>query len=192
MVGAGRKDITRLLDDLAASKDAATERLLPLVYDELHGLARHFFERQGPGHTLQPTALVHEAYLKLVGNPDKHWAGRDHFFAVAANAMRQILVDHARRKRASKRGGDRGRVTLDEAISDDIGRDVDYVDLDAALAKLEAMDERKAKVATLRFFGGLTSEAVADMLGVSRQTVAGDWTVARAFLHQELQKAAGA
>jgi RNA polymerase sigma factor (TIGR02999 family) len=189
-VAAESGDITRILERLTEVDGSAAEQLLPVVYDELRALAGSFFERQDPSHTLQPTALVHEAYLRLVRQPDAQWTGRDHFFAVAARAMRQILVDHARRRRAEKRGGQWGRITLDEAISPSVGQQIDFVELDEALGKLSKFDERKAQVVTLRFFGGLTNDAVAHVLGISRTTVADDWRVARAFLARELREGA--
>jgi len=187
-VPAGSGDISRILEQLTEADGSAAEQLLPVVYDELRALAGSFFERQDPAHTLQPTALVHEAYLRLVRQPDAQWTGRDHFFAVAARAMRQILVDHARRRRADKRGGQWGRITLDEAIWPS-GRQIDFVELDDALGKLSEFDERKGQVVTLRFFGGLTNEQVAIVLGISRATVADDWRVARAFLARALREA---
>ncbi len=182
-------EITRILDDLTAGNGSAADRLMPLVYDELKALAASFFRRQEPGHTLQPTALVHEAYLRLVGQPGQQWTGRDHFFAVAAMAMRQVLVDHARRSQRSKRGGDWTRVTLDEALSPSIGPVVDFVELNDALEKLAELDERKCRVVTYRFFGGLTNEAIGGVLGVSRMTVVNDWRVARAWLGAALADA---
>ncbi len=188
MAKADSGEITRILDDLADADPAAAERLLPVVYEELRALAGSFFNRHDAGHTLQPTALVHEAYLRLVDRPAADWSGRDHFFAVAAIAMRQILVDHARRKGADKRGGDWGRVTLDEALSPTTGSEVDLVALEDALMRLGELDERSAEVVTLRFFGGLTNETVASVLGVSRATVSNHWRVARAWLASELRK----
>jgi RNA polymerase sigma factor (TIGR02999 family) len=200
---ADRAEITRLLGELADRKGSAAAELLPLVYDELRALAAGFFQGQGWAHTLQPTALVHEAYLRLAAQESPDWSGRDHFFAVAAKAMRQVLVDHARRKRAEKRGGGAGRgeagaglawqrITLDEAVSASVGREVDFADLEDAIGRLAALDDRKAEVVTLRFFGGLSNEAVAAALGVSRKTVVEDWAVARAWLGRELRRMSGA
>jgi RNA polymerase sigma factor (TIGR02999 family) len=176
----------RLLDQISGGDQAAAGRLLPVVYDELRALAGSFLRAERPDHTLQPTALVHEAYLKLVGQVQVTWANRAHFMAVAASAMRRILADHARRRRAAKRGGGWHEITLDEAVDLDSGRDLDLVDLDEALTKLASLDQRKSRVVELRFFGGLTNPAVAEVLGVSRKTVADDWTVARLWLRREL------
>ena len=177
---------TRLLERLHDSSDSAARELLPLIYDELRALAGNYLGDQRRNHTLQPTALVHEAYMRMARGRDGTWSGRDHFFAVAAMAMRQILIDHARRKGSLKRGGDRQHVTLDEAISPELGSDIDLVRLDEALRRLAEFDERKSQVVTLRFFGGLTGEATARVLGVSRTTVADDWAVARAWLANDL------
>jgi RNA polymerase sigma factor (TIGR02999 family) len=179
--------VTKILDRLDGPDGPAAQELLPLVYEELRRLARAYFDRQGAAHTLQPTALVHEAFMRLADDRGADWSGRDHFFAVAAMAMRQILVDHARRRKARKRGGDWDRVTLEAAVAPS-GTDLDVVDLDEALQRLAAHDPRQARVVTLRFFGGLSNEAVADVLGVSRATVANDWRFARAWLAGELRR----
>jgi RNA polymerase sigma factor (TIGR02999 family) len=184
-------DITRLLGRLGEDDGSVAQALLPLVYDELRALAQSHFARQSPDHTLQATALVHEVYLKLARGTPPAWSGRDHFFAVAAQAMRQVLVDHARRKRAEKREGGRSRVELgDWAVGGDGGNaDVGaLLDLEEALERLAALDPRKAQVVTLRFFGGLTNEAVAEALGIARATVSDDWAFARAWLAKELGK----
>lgn len=180
-------DVTRLLNGLGRSPDATPDRLLPLVYDELRALAQHQLQRERPGHTLQATALVHEAYLRLVDQTRIEFAGRSHFFAIAATMIRRILVDHARGKAAAKRGGQAGRLTLHEdaaAINDDRG--VDLLDLDDALTTLAALSDRQARVVELRFFGGLTVEEAADVLDVSPRTVKDDWRIARAWLRQRL------
>lgn len=187
MANSGQSQLTQILDRLGGPDDSAAQELLPLVYAELRRLAGAYFERQAPSHTLQPTALVHEAYMRLVVDRDSGWNGRDHFFAVAAMAMRQILVDHARRRKADKRGGDWERVTLDAAVAP-AGTELDLVDLDAALARLAEHDPRQARVVTLRFFGGLSNEGVAEVLGISRATVANDWRFARAWLAGELRR----
>lgn len=178
-------DVTRLLVDLQRGADGAADRLVPLVYDELHKLAVHYMRAERGDHTLQPTALVHEAYLRLVDQRNASWQNRSHFFGIAAQAMRRILVDHARRKRAGKReGGD--RVTLDESVAEAPQRSVDLIALDDALNKLASLDPRQARVVELRFFGGLDIEQTAESLGISPATVKRDWTFARAFLQREM------
>lgn len=181
-------DLTQLLARVGAGEAGAVDALFPLVQRELRALAGGFFRRQAADHTLQPTALVHEAYLRLVDQTNPQWKDRAHFFAVAARAMRQILTDHARRKGAAKRGGERRRVALDDQAAIDRGSDVDLLSLDEAMNRLADLDPRKGRVVELRFFGGLTNDDVAAVLGVSRATVADDWTVARAFLRSELSK----
>jgi RNA polymerase sigma factor (TIGR02999 family) len=182
-----RDDVTEVLEQLKAGDSRAADRLLPLVYDEFRALARHYLAQERMNHTLQPTALVHEAYLKLVDQTRVDWQGRSHFFAVAAQAMRRILVDHARSRQREKRGGGRPRVTLDEAVALSPQKDEDVLALDEALEKLAALDARQAKVVELRFFGGMSVEEVAEALGVSKRTVEGDWTFARAWLSRELR-----
>ena len=178
--------VTQLLAGLQDGDPSVAARLLPLVYDDFRALALRHLARERAGHTLQPTALVHEAYLKLVDQTRVNWQGRTHFFAVGAQAMRRILVEHARSRRREKRGGDRQRVELDEGAALAPERGVDLLDLDEALKRLEALDERQARVVELRFFGGLNMEEVAQALGVSKRTAEGDWRMARAWLHREL------
>lgn len=161
---------------------------MPLVYAELRGLAGSFFRKQQPNQTLQPTALVHEAFLRLVDQSNIQWSSRAHFMAVASLAMRQILADHARRRGAAKRGGDWGRLSLDQAVAPSNAAEVDLERLDAALTRLEALDERRHRVVLLRFFGGLTVEDAAAVMNVSVSTVEGDWRAARAWLSMELSK----
>jgi RNA polymerase sigma factor (TIGR02999 family) len=182
------QDMTQLLEQIRLGDAAAAQRLFPLVYDELRALAKSFFQRQHGHQTLQPTALVHDAYLRMVDQTNVKWNDRAHFFAVAARAMRQILIDHARRKKSLKRGGDVHRVAMDEALAVCNESDVALIDLDSALQKLSTLDERKCRVVELRFFAGLTNEETAEVLGISRATVADDWTVARAFLKSELNR----
>jgi RNA polymerase sigma factor (TIGR02999 family) len=160
---------------------------MPLVYEELRHIARRQMRRQRAGHTLQTTALIHEAYLRLVGESDAHWQNRAHFFGVAATAMRHILVDHARSRQAAKRGGAAQRVTLDQAavIS---AQPAELVALDDALRSLAALDPRKSQIVELKYFGGLTVGEIAKVLQVSPETVARDWRLARVWLLRELSK----
>jgi len=166
---------------------ASVDELLPLVYDELRRLARRQVARRGATPTLQPTALVHEAYLKLVGSEGAAWENRAHFFAVAALAMRQVLANHARDRAAEKRGGERERVTLDEGLLAGPGADMDLAALDQALQRLEALDDRQAHIVTLRYFSGMTVEEVAHVLSISTKTVQREWRAARAWLAAALQ-----
>jgi RNA polymerase sigma factor (TIGR02999 family) len=161
---------------------------MPLVYDELRALAESYLRQERPNHTLQATALVHEAYLRLIDQRDVRWKNRAHFFAVAAQAIRRILVDHARGHRRAKRGGDRQRMRLDEDLALLQDRDLDLLTLDEALEKLACLHERQARIVELRFFGGLSLSDVAAFLGVSPRTVDGDWSMARAWLRRELRK----
>jgi len=179
---------TKLLEQIQAGDKDAANKLLPQVYEEFRHLAQFYLRQERPNHTLQPTALVHEAYLKLVDQSRVNWQGRTHFFAVAAQAMRRILVDHARHHLRQKRGGGAQRITLDEAVALSPKREEDVVALDEALEKLAALDARQAKVVELRFFAGLSVEEVAQALGVSKRTVEADWTMARAWLLRELQR----
>lgn len=182
-------EVTRLLNALQQGEDGAADRLMPLVYAELHDLAAHYMRGEREGHTLQPTALVHEAYMRLVDHRSSSWQDRAHFYGVAAQAMRRILVDHARRKNAAKREGGQ-RVTLEDVGAttgaDASARALDLVALDLALEKLAAIEGRYARVVELRFFGGLEVEQVADVMGTSPATVKRDWTFAKAFLQREL------
>jgi RNA polymerase sigma factor (TIGR02999 family) len=178
--------VTRILDAAAAGDPAAAAELLPLVYDELRRLAAARLAAEKPGQTLQATALVHEAYLRLVGAADPGWGGRGHFFAAAAEAMRRILVDNARRKHAAKRGGARTRTDLrDVAAATDLPPG-DLLDLDAALTAFEAEEPEKAALVRLRFFGGLPEAEAAACLGLSRATASRHWAYARAWLLDRL------
>jgi RNA polymerase sigma-70 factor, ECF subfamily len=183
-----REDVTQVLEQLRGGDRKAADKLLPMVYDEFRALARHYLAQERANHTLQPTALVHEAYMKLVDQTRVDWQGKSHFFAVAAQAMRRILVDHARSRHRDKRGGGRARVVLDEAVALSPQKDEDVIALDEALEKLAALDPRQAKVVELRFFGGMNVEEVAEALGVSKRTVEGDWTFARAWLSRALRE----
>ncbi len=181
-------DVTQILQEVRDGDGDAPARLMPLVYDELRRLADHYLRQERPDHTLQPTALVHEAYLKLVDQTSVDWQNRAHFFGVSAQVMRQILVDHARRHRASKRGGLQQKLTLDEAIDYSQPLDVDLVALDDALTALAQLDARQSKIVELRFFGGLTIEETAVALGISPATVKVDWGMAKAWLRREIRR----
>ena len=159
-------------------------RFMEMLYDEFRRLAAYYLERESPGHTLQPTALVNEAYLKLAGQLPGQWQGRTHFFAVGAQAMRRILVDHARSKGRLKRGGDFHRIDLGETRTLSRGNDMDLLEVNDAIEELAKIDSRQAKIVELRFFGGLTVAQTAEALGVSRRTVEADWTLLRAWLRR--------
>lgn len=179
-------DITRLLNDLSSGNQVAFDQLFTLVYDELRLLASRYMRRERGDHTLQTTALVNEAYLKLVNRSDATWQTRVHFFAVAATVMRHILVDHARARGSARRGGDTPRVPLDEAAVISPERAEQVVALDDALQELAALDARQARVVELRYFGGLTLAEAAEFLQVSSDTVSRDWNSAKAFLYQRM------
>ena len=179
------QDVTRCLERLSEGRSSAVAELMPLVYDELRGLAAARLAAERSDHTLQPTALVNEAYLKLVGQHDANWKGRAHFFAVAAQAIRRILIDHARKRGAIKRGSGQ-RVTLSGVQASHGGSDVDILALDEALGRLADRSDRQARVVELRFFGGLSVEQTAQVLDVSPGTIKGDWRFARAWLAQQL------
>jgi RNA polymerase sigma factor (TIGR02999 family) len=183
-------DITALLLSWGRGDEAALQQLIPLVHRELHQIARRCLKGERPGHTLQPTALVNEAYLRLVDVRRVSWQNRTHFLAMSARLMRRVLVDFARARRYQKRGGGVMKVSLDEAHGVATERGQDLVALDEALITLSAIDDRKARVIELRFFGGLTVEETAAVLDVSRDTVLRDWRLARAWLMQELLKSA--
>ena len=179
-------EVTRLLLAWSDGDGAALDKLTPLVYEELHRLARRYMGRESSGHTLQTTALVNEAYLRLIDSGRVRWENRAHFFGVAAQIMRHILVDFARSRRNLKRGGDLQRVSLDEALVVSRERAADLVALDDALKALEAVDQRKSRVVELRFFGGLSVEETAEVLKVSPETVMRDWRLAKMWLLREL------
>lgn len=180
-------NVTELLLAWGRGDNRALDRLTPLIYDELHRLAQRLMGRERPGHTLQTTALVNEAYLKLVDSSRVRWQNRAHFFAVAAQLMRRILVDFARSRQYQKRGGEWQQVALDDGLAISAGREPDLVALDAALQGLAKMDPRKAQVVELRFFGGLSLEETAEVLKVSTNTVGRDWNTAKAWLRRELK-----
>jgi RNA polymerase sigma factor (TIGR02999 family) len=181
--------ITELIVELRAGQAEAWDRLLPLVYDELHRIARRELRCQRGGHTLNTTALVHEAYLKLVDQTRVPYGDRHQFFAIASRAMRQVLIDYARKFRAAKRGGDWQRVPLDEAEISVEERADTLLALDEALTRLAAMNERLSRVVECRFFGGLTEEETAAALGITDRTVRRDWTKARLWLYGEIREA---
>lgn len=178
--------ITRLVAETAAGDADAADVVFPLVYDELRRLAASALRRERAGHTLQPTALVHEAFLRLVNSPETPWESHAHFVAIAARVMRRVLVDHARRRKAFKRGTGEVRVPLDDVDVPAATLDVDLVALDEALARLATFDERQARIVELRFFGGLSVPETAVLIGASERTVKRDWQVARAWLTREL------
>jgi len=180
--------VTQQLQRLRAGDRAAAGDLLPLVYDELRALAGSFFKQERPNHTLQPTALVHEAYLKLVNQTDADWQNRAHFMAVAAQAIRRILIDHARKNKAAKRSAPT-HISIDLASDHPQETEADVEALEVAMQKLAALNERQARVVEMRFFAGMTVEEVAAVLDVSPGTVKGDWRLARAWLQRELEKA---
>ena len=181
-------EFTQLLLAWREGDQQALVRLTPMVYDELHRLARHYMAQEQPGHTLQPTALVNEAYLRLVDSSKVRWQGRAHFIAIAAQLMRRILVDFARSRRYQKRGGDWRQVTLEEGLVVSGEPGSDFVALDDALQSLASFDPRKAQVVEMRFFGGLTLEETAEVLDVSIDTVGRDWNAAKAWLLRELTR----
>jgi RNA polymerase sigma factor (TIGR02999 family) len=177
------KDVTRLLVDWGNGDRAALDELTPLVYDELRRLARRYMRREGPGHTLQPSALVNEAFLRLVDQRDVRWQSRAHFFGVAAQLMRRVLIDAARRHASGKRGGGTLRVSVSEAagVAEQAS---EMLALDRALDGLAEMDPRKGRIVEMKFFGGLTTEEVAEVLGVTPRTIEREWRAAKAWLHR--------
>jgi RNA polymerase sigma factor (TIGR02999 family) len=180
-------DATHILEAMARGDHSSAEQLLPLVYQELRKLAAHKMAVQAPGHTLQPTALVHEAWLRLAGNEPGRFAGRDHFFAAAAEAMRHILIDSARRKRAARHGGGQTRVDVQDVEIASVADEDELLAVHDALEKLVAEDPRKAELAKLRYFVGMTFEEAAEVLGISVATAKRHWVYARAFLYEEIR-----
>lgn len=179
--------VSKLLVNWREGDEAAREALIPLVYDELRRLARRHLRRERPDHTLQSAALVHEAYLRLIRQDQPQWHNRAHFFGVAAQLMRHILVDHARNRAAAKRGAGAPRLTLDPEVALPQERDVDLVKLDDALNELAALDLQQSRVVELRFFGGLSIEETSVALGISAATVKREWATARAWLRREMK-----
>ena len=187
--GSSNGDVTGLLLAWGRGDEKALEELIPLVYEELRRLATRYLRQERPGHTLQPTALVNEAYLKLVNQRQVAWKNRGQFFAIASQTMRRLLVDHARKHHADKRGGGATHVPLERVEPSSMPREVDVLALDRALERLAALDATQAKIVELRFFGGLTLEESAEVLGTSRASVVRAFRVARAWLERELSAA---
>jgi RNA polymerase sigma factor (TIGR02999 family) len=186
MDGQAPDKVTQLLRQASSGNRRALDEITPLVYDELRRRARARMVQERPGHTLQATALAHEVFLRLVDQDRVQWQDRAHFFAIASQAMRRILVDHARKKRAAKRGGSGTRVTFNEELATPVGNEVDVEVLNDALESLKVLDPRQSRIVELRFFGGLTEEEIAEVLGISIGTVKRDWRTARAWLSHEL------
>ena len=182
--------ITQLLAEWSEGNPSALDELYPLVYEELHRLARRYMSRERKGHTLQTTALINEAYVRLVDQRNVQWANRSHFFAISAQIMRRILIDHARRHGYAKRGGGARQVSLDETaavIQDNLS---EFLRLDEALTSLAQLDPRRSQVVELRYFGGLNNEEIAEVLKISENTVIRDWNMARAWLYRQLSGSA--
>jgi RNA polymerase sigma factor (TIGR02999 family) len=183
-------DVTQLLVAWSNGDEAARDQLIPLVYEELHRLAHHYMNRERPGHTLQTSALVNEAFVRLVDQRDVHWQNRAHFFGIAAQMMRRVLVDYARSRQYQKRGGDAVQVSLNEELIVSNEQTAEVVALDDALKSLATFDQRKCQIVELRFFAGLSIEEAAQVLGISPGTVMRDWTLAKAWLRKEITNAA--
>ncbi len=184
----GSPQITKLLLQWREGKTEALDELVPLVHDELRRIARNFMRRQNPGHTLQTTALVNEAFIRLVDSNRVNWQDRNHFFAISAQLMRRVLVDVARRKNSLKRGGERVQVTLDDKLNVSDEKETDLIALDEAMSLLAELNPRQSQIVELRYFGGLTEEQIADTLEISSRTVRRDWNLARAWLFRELNR----
>jgi RNA polymerase sigma-70 factor (ECF subfamily) len=181
--------ISQLLESVRKGDAEAAFTLMPLLYSELHRLAMHYMRSERPGHTLQATALVNEAYLKLIDQREANWESRSHFIAVAAQVMRNVLIDHARGRQRVKRGGLQQKVPLEDVVLISEEQTDDLIALDTAMKRLEQIDARQSRIVELRYFGGLTVEQTAEVLGISPKTVKRDWAVARAWLHRELRTA---
>ncbi|HEY0049955.1 MAG TPA: sigma-70 family RNA polymerase sigma factor [Pyrinomonadaceae bacterium] len=180
------QEITRLLLAWGSGDKAALDALMPIVYDELRRLAKRYMRRQNPDHTLQTTALVNEAYLRLIDSSRVRWQDRTHFFAISAQLMRRILVDFARAKNSRKRGGEQIQITLDERIEAPFETETNLVELDEALQRLAKLSPRQSRIVELRYFGGLSEEEISETLAISTRTVRRDWSLARAWLYREL------
>jgi RNA polymerase sigma factor (TIGR02999 family) len=186
MVATRREQVTQILQDWNDNSSGAAERLMPLVYDELRRLARGYLQRERSGHTLQATEIVHEAFMRLVEQESVKWQSRAHFFRIAAQMMRRILVDHTRRQRAEKRGGEWNQVEFDHALGMAAPRHIDIIALDEALRDLARLNPQHSDIVELRFFGGMTIEEVASVLGVSARTVQREWRMAKAWLQRQI------
>ncbi len=182
------QEVTKALLDWSQGDKDALARLMPLIYDELHRLASRYMRRENPGHTLQATALINEAYIRLVDQTRVRWQNRAHFLAIAAQTMRRILIDHARSHQYAKRGSGASKISLDEAPALSAQQASDLVELNEALTRLAAIDPRKSRVVELRFFGGLTTEEAAEVLQTSPATVLRDWSMAKAWLYREMSR----
>jgi RNA polymerase sigma-70 factor (ECF subfamily) len=181
-------NVTQMLHDWSHGDREVLDKLVPVVYEELRRQAARYLKRERPGHTLQTTALIHEAYIRLIDQKNVHWQNRAHFYAISAKLMRRILVDHARSRQAAKRGGSDIKLPLEEAIIASEGREVDLVALDEALERLAAIDPQQSRVVELKFFSGMSVEETAEVLGVSTRTVKRDWNVAKAWLRREISE----
>jgi len=181
-------EVTRLLVDLRKGNKEAESQLLVLLYDELRRLAAGYLRRERPDHTLQPTALINETYLRIVNQAEQNWENRAHFLGICAHIMREILVDHARQRNAAKRGGKEKPLPLEAFALPSMSRPLEFVALDEALSRLEAFDPRQSQVVEMRFFGGMSEEEISHVLGVSVRTIKRDWNVARAWLYSEMTK----
>ena len=181
-------NVTQMLHDWSHGDQEVLDKLVPVVYEELRRQAARYLKRERPGHTLQTTALIHEAYIRLIDQKNVHWQNRAHFYAISAKLMRRILVDHARSRQAAKRGGSDIKLPLEEAMSAPEGREVDIVALDEALERLAAIDPQQSRVVELKFFSGMSVEETAEVLGVSTRTVKRDWNVAKAWLRREISE----
>ena len=182
------EEVSQLLQDWSNGDQAALDKVMPIVYQDLHRLAHHYMRKERPGHTLQTTALVNEAYLRLADYKKMRWQSRSHFFAVAAQVMRRILVEQARSKNFAKRGGGAQRISLDETAIVSAGRSEEVIAVDEALTDLESWDPRKGKIVELRFFGGLSIEETAEVLRVSPTTVQREWRSAKAWLYRAISE----
>jgi RNA polymerase sigma-70 factor (ECF subfamily) len=187
MTTPGPEEVSQLLQEWSNGDQAALDKVMPIIYQELHRLAHHYMRKERPGHTLQTTALVNEAYMRLADYKKMRWHGRAHFFAVAAQVMRRILVEQARSRKLVKRGGGIPTVSLDEAAIVSLGRSAEVIAIDEALTDLESWDLRKSKIVELRFFGGLSIEETAEVLKVSVTTVQREWRSAKAWLYQAIR-----